>query len=585
MTEPNDRSCRSNPKPISINLPYNSPMKIDTLTSTSLDDPLYYLRNAEQVIRLCLNQYADLVLADEVDALERLLSLDLPARALLIRMVMRKGSLFRADALQYDEVPDLDKAITALVDAGLVQAQPRLSIEALCQLSRRDECRALAQQLLPDATFAASSRKTDLVTTLLNAFPDTQLQTVENWWRQAPFQVLELSCSDLFDRLRLMFFGNMYQSWSEFVLTELGLQQFEPVPLTDESRPFQNRAEVDLYLQLQLHQLQQRAAEGEPIEVLCDSLPPEIDCDWIDYRRQKVLFQLGREAERQQQTDLALSLYRHSQHREAQLRALRIQEKLDPPKQVFQWAFEAHARITQPEIRVGLQRIQQRCARKAKLDFVVPEAIEIPLESMVLPKPAQGRVEQAVIASLSDSDTALFHVENRLFTGLFALLFWPALFAPVRGAFFNPFQSGPADLYRPGFSESRAEWLDEGFAQLQSGTYRQTILQRLDQKRGISCSLIHWPSLTPDLVENALAVIPAAHLDAVFRHLLLDLRHHRRGLPDLIALSLATGQYRLIEVKGPGDRLQDHQRLWLQAMLQQEMPVSVLNVSWDESTA
>lgn len=51
-------------------------MKIDTLTSTSLDDPLYYLRNAEQVIRLCLNQHADLLLAGEVDALERLLSLD-----------------------------------------------------------------------------------------------------------------------------------------------------------------------------------------------------------------------------------------------------------------------------------------------------------------------------------------------------------------------------------------------------------------------------------------------------------------------------------------------------------------------------
>lgn len=110
-------------------------------------------------------------------------------------------------------------------------------------------------------------------------------------------------------------------------------------------------------------------------------------------------------------------------------------------------------------------------------------------------------------------------------------------------------------------------------------------MQRLEQKQGISCSLIHWPCLSPALVEVALAVIPAAHLEAVFRHLLLDLRHHRRGLPDLIALNRAAGEYRLIEVKGPGDRLQDHQRLWLQAMLQQGMPVSVLNVLWDESAA
>jgi hypothetical protein len=38
-------------------------------------------------------------------------------------------------------------------------------------------------------------------------------------------------------------------------------------------------------------------------------------------------------------------------------------------------------------------------------------------------------------------------------------------------------------------------------------------------------------------------------------------------------------------VKGPGDRLQDHQRLWLQAMLQQEMPVSVLNVCTSSTSA
>ena len=109
-------------------------------------------------------------------------------------------------------------------------------------------------------------------------------------------------------------------------------------------------------------------------------------------------------------------------------------------------------------------------------------------------------------------------------------------------------------------------------------------MQRLEQKQGISCSLIHWPSLSPSLIEHALALIPAAHLEAVFRHLLLDLRHHRRGLPDLILLDRTAGRYRLIEVKGPGDRLQDHQRLWLQTMQQQGIPVSVLNVQWASNT-
>jgi len=558
-------------------------MNITALASAPLDDPLYYLRNARQVIQLCLSQYADLLLPEEAALLEQLLSLDVSAQALLLRMVMRKGTRFRSDNVSYSEVPDQAHALRQLVAAGLVDDQPEVSIAALGDLCRREECRVLAQHLLPEVHFTTSARKSDLVARLTADFPSEQTRPVDDWWPEIPFQLIELRCNALFDRLRLMFFGNLYQSWSEFVLTELGLQQFEPVQLTAESRPFQSRAEVDLYLQL--HRLQERVAAGESIESVCAELPSPVACDWIDYRRQKVLFQLGREAERQQQIELALALYQQSQHREAQLRSLRLLEKRESPEQVFNWADAAHARIVQPEIRLGLRRIQQRCARKASLTYAVPKNRPVPVESTVLPKPEQGRVERAVIESLSDTDTQLFHVENRLFTGLFALLFWPALYAPIRGAFFNPFQSGPADLYRPGFSDARAEWLDEGFAQLASGAYRTTIVQRLAQKQGISCSLIHWPSLSAPLVEAALALIPAPHLEAIFRHLLLDVRHHRRGLPDLIELNHAAGGYRLIEVKGPGDRLQDHQRLWIHAMLEHDIPVSVLNVSWEEPTA
>ncbi|WP_232455029.1 VRR-NUC domain-containing protein [Oceanisphaera avium] len=195
-------------------------------------------------------------------------------------------------------------------------------------------------------------------------------------------------------------------------------------------------------------------------------------------------------------------------------------------------------------------------------------------------KPHQGRVEAAVIAHLSDSHTRLFHVENHLFNGLFALLFWPALFAPVRGAFFHPFQNGPADLYRPGFIDSRADWLTEGFAHLTNASYKAVIWARYQEKYGLSCSFIHWPSLSEELLSLALAAIPAAHLKAVFEYLLLDLRHHRKGMPDLIEVNIKQQSYRLLEVKGPGDRLQDHQQLWIQTMLQQGLPVSLYQVSW-----
>ncbi|MYL23781.1 VRR-NUC domain-containing protein [Halomonas alkaliantarctica] len=556
-------------------------MNIAAIATTSLDDPLYYLRNAQQVIQLCLNQYADLLLPTEIQQLERLMALGESAKALLIRMVMRKGSLFRRESLNYGEVPDRNQALQQLAAAGLLEEQPALSMQTLGDLCRREECRGLVHHLLPQYTLATSCRKSDALGHLLDHFADEAPRRLREWWPEAPFDLVELSCNTLFDRLRLMFFGNLHQSWSEFVLTELGLQQFESVPLTAASRPFQFRGEVDLYLDLQ--QRRDRVALGESIEAVCQALPDATECDWLSYRRQKVLFQLGREAERQQQIELALTLYHQSQHHEARLRTLRLLEKREPAEHVFALATEAYAQISKPEIRLGLQRIRQRCARKARLDYLPPQPFEVPVETLTLAKPAASRVESAVIEAMSDTDTRLFHVENHLFTALFALLFWPALYAPVRGAFFNPFQSGPADLFRPGFADARTALINEAFEQLHSGDYRATILKRLAQKRGISCPLIYWPSLAPELVHSALDLIPAAHLEAVFRHLLLDLRHHRRGLPDLIALNHHTGGYQLIEVKGPGDRLQDSQRLWMQAMLAHDMPVSVLHVRWSEA--
>ncbi|BBI59120.1 hypothetical protein HSBAA_04260 [Vreelandella sulfidaeris] len=69
------------------------------------------------------------------------------------------------------------------------------------------------------------------------------------------------------DRLRLMFFGNLRQDWAEFVLTALGLQRFETVPFTLQSRAFQARHEVDAYLAL--HRLRERLDTGELPSELC----------------------------------------------------------------------------------------------------------------------------------------------------------------------------------------------------------------------------------------------------------------------------------------------------------------------------
>ena len=79
--------------------------------------------------------------------------------------------------------------------------------------------------------------------------------------------------------------------------------------------------------------------------------------------------------------------------------------------------------------------------------------------------------------------------------------------------------------------------------------------------------------------------MPAAHLKRVFERLLSDVKTNRSGLPDLIRFWPAEKRYELVEVKGPGDKLQDNQIRWLDYCLSHGMPVSVCHVRWQDMDA
>src|SRR5690606_38290019 len=108
------------------------------------------------------------------------------------------------------------------------------------------------------------------------------------------------------------------------------------------------------------------------------------------------------------------------------------------------------------------------------------------------------------------SDCApVFYVENALINSLFGLLCWPAIFAPLPGAFFHPFQSGPADLAAPDFVQRRKADFDACLALLDDRSYRSVIRQRFVDKHGVQSPFVFWGALTPELLELALKCIPA----------------------------------------------------------------------------
>lgn len=591
----------------------------------SLDNPLYYLLNARQVIDWCLLHYRDLLLEEEIRLLETFLDLPNPAQGLLIRLIMRKGDLFRDDSLNYPEVGhdrELTIALEQLQATTLIHLNPSVSLPELTHLCRKPEALSLLKTChgrypLLERAPAAKHSKLQLIgfaEHLSDRLPEENTrQPLHLWWPQAPFRLIELHCSPLFERLRLMFFGNLYQSWSEFVLAELGIQTYETVDLSPQSRAFTQREMVDIYLTLYRVQQDIERIKGchessgwdvaltdleDQLEQLVTEYPEYLSdtatqrSDWLVRRYQKTCFQLGHFAERSGLSDLALSCYRRSQGDDAVIRRLRLMEKQSDCDADFQLLYEdamsALNSTQKPEQQLLIQRILKRVGRKlnqaASCTIKPAKPVKLNEITLTLSPDSHRPVEPVLVDYLAEQGEIAFHVESRLINGLFSLLFWPALFKPTPGAFFNPFQSGPADLYRDDFYTKRQALMDEILTRLRdSNGYKSEILNRYQQKKGISCSLVHWPALNEELLQLSLEFIPAQHLYVLFRHLLLDLRHHRKGLPDLVVFNPETSSYRFVEVKAPNDRLQDHQRLWLENMQREGIPAEVVYVRWRDS--
>lgn len=541
-----------------------------------LDPDFYYLSNFHKALAWLRERHHDLLLAEEQAFLRQFGELDLPSQALLVRMIMRKGPHFRASKLDYREIGCPLAAARPLLEQGWVSANAELSLAELGALLRKDE---ILEQL--DAQAHKALKKAELLEQL--AARQQAPRRFADWCPTLDERVLSLSIGELCERLRLMFFGNLRQDWSEFVLADLGILRYEQVELSPESRAFRRRTEVDCYLQLQ--RCRERFEAGEPIAEVLEQIS-QLDCStpFLAARRARLLFRLGQQLEREGELESALACYADCRFAGARLRQIRLLERLARPH-------EAHALASQaalaPESEAEKQGVQRALPRLNRQLGLTPPAKARPAAvarlDLCLPRPAHLSVEGAVQVHLGEAEAPVHYVENSLVCSLFGLLCWPAIFAPLPGAFFHPFHSGPVDLLSPDFHARRAGLFAERLALLDSGAYRDEIRRIYADKFGIQSPFVFWAAVDEALLEQALHCLPAAHLRAWFERLLLDIQANRAGMPDLIQFWPAERRYRMIEVKGPGDRLQDNQRRWLAFCAEHGMPVDVCYVQWSEA--
>jgi hypothetical protein len=549
----------------------------------TLDNPLYYLENFHTVLDWIGQRYDGLLSAEERAFIADFTVLPQASRALLVRMVMRKGECFRLSKLDYDEIGSTSEAVRALVDKGWVDDDPPLQLDELFELLRKNEIASIFSL----SREQAKDKKAELLAQL--AARHSGVRRFSQWCSGckllADERAYRILVMPLCERLRLLFFGNLWQDWSEFVLADLGVYRYEKVEFSASSRGFGSRRDVDDYLHL--HRCRERFHEAEALEdILQDIPPPFVANPWLESRRSKLLFDIAQAFEQAGNLPSALGIYPECTFPGSRIRAIRVLEKCERIDTAFELALKADAA---PESETEVQhllRILPRLRRKlGHGKSARPAVAQIETFDLILPLPQEDFfVEGLVRDHVTEGDSPVYYVENALINSLFGLLCWDAIFAAVPGAFFHPFHVGPADLSSADFYRRRECEFTACFALLDSDAYRETILRCIAEKTGIQSPFVSWGMLDEELIGHALHCIPPAHLKKWFERILLDVKANRNGFPDLIQFWPQERRYRMIEVKGPGDRLQDNQIRWLNFCVAHDMPVSVCYVQYEQCT-
>ncbi|XP_070687037.1 fanconi-associated nuclease 1 [Pempheris klunzingeri] len=175
------------------------------------------------------------------------------------------------------------------------------------------------------------------------------------------------------------------------------------------------------------------------------------------------------------------------------------------------------------------------------------------------------------------------HGEGSTFSTLFALLLWDIVFIEgIPDVFRNPYQTCPLDLYTDCFYENRKEAIDSRVQLLRESPV-ETLCDMLEDvwtsQEGKVCSLVSWERFSSlQQAQSLVSCMGGAFLGGVIARMSKDYRHCRAGLPDLVVWNTSSNSYKLVEVKGPNDRLSQKQQIWLDELQKLGADVEVCHV-------
>ena len=504
----------------------------------------YYQNIFIEIFRFVLSQYATIMPWEMRSSLQSFLHLSSDAQRLFARLLTRKGPVFFDVTLVYPEVGSTTHALEELTAAQLIrrcQAVPAdLLLERLTKQDVTDVCCA-------SGNYAKSLSKELLKNEVLSRHTDQRLRTLVA--KRMPWRTI--SQPRHWQLVQLLYFGRAGQDWSAHVRRDLGQVTYETVALSESRLAGAESFNSYLHereLRLRVYRLDEYPALLPGLLAAFAQAPIGPQAQAL---RQRSLLRVGKWCEQHQALEHALQAYALAHIPPARERRVRIHHKLEQREQAQ--ALLQH--IGEQPLSATEQIFSQRFGRRGQ---AAPPTTIWHIEET--PEYVEGHVLEALI----EEGGWGIHCENALVKTLTGLIYWQAVFAPLPGAFTNPFQLAPHDLMQHEFAQQRDALLkviekntatDEGLI-----TQMQAIAKA---KQGIANPLVSWGLLQSIGLDDWLEGVPLVWIRRLSHFLIRNLGDYRRGFPDLF-IAHADGSAEFVEVKGPTDQLQPQQRAWFQ---------------------
>ncbi|MFD2255783.1 exonuclease domain-containing protein [Luteolibacter algae] len=532
--------------------------------------PFYYLDHFEEMLAFLEGNCAGLFGGEERGFIADFRGLGVEARAMVVRLANRSGSVFRVSSLKYKELPDVAGVLAVLRSAGFVREPGRADERGIVAVLTRPEI----VDILKPMKGLSSKTKGELLG-LVQGCGDGETgvlgdELLGGFIVQERVETLEF--------LFFLFFGKQRRNLQALALRDLGIVKTRAGQSSFEVKFPTREAAVNSFFYAKLSEAIS-VADGEMLVEIAAGLE-----DWpvagagagVDMERDREICRLGARLEQAGFPGEALGVYRKTSAHPARERVCRILVSQGKPEEAERLLEEM---ISSPSSDEELLFAEDFHARKfggrkvGRLTGMLRSAPVIEIDEAF-----RDSAEEAAANHFRRKRKRAYRTENHLWASLFGLLFWEELQGENGETKHNEFEHRPTQLSDGSFFRKNEAAIEARLELLQTGA----ALEYLEAVAGAHCGkangVFRWRRDTMEVIRELLAHAPPRAVAAVLRRMAKRPGETMIGYPDLMVVG-AEG-LRFVEVKAEGDQIRRHQLVQLQALEAAGFRVGVVRVEW-----